>query len=159
MENLPALFQGTKIGVTQLTCDSAPTTRLIAWVEASLGMSWDIITPRSAPWLVIAQVFAHGRLHLKFGRSGRIRTGDPLLPKQVRYQAALRSVTENGKGRGERNTPGLRYPMAAVLLQQLITALNGVPHCDKAMGGLLPRLPRADADDHWIPPWTGSPGM
>ena len=28
-----------------------------------------------------------------FGRSERIRTSDPLLPKQVRYQAALRSDT------------------------------------------------------------------
>ena len=27
-----------------------------------------------------------------FGRSERIRTSDPLLPKQVRYQAALRSA-------------------------------------------------------------------
>lgn len=27
------------------------------------------------------------------GRSGEIRTPDPLLPKQVRYQAALRSVS------------------------------------------------------------------
>ena len=27
------------------------------------------------------------------GRSERIRTSDPLLPKQVRYQAALRSDT------------------------------------------------------------------
>jgi hypothetical protein len=27
------------------------------------------------------------------GRSERIRTSDPLLPKQVRYQAALHSVT------------------------------------------------------------------
>jgi hypothetical protein len=26
------------------------------------------------------------------GRSGEIRTPDPLLPKQVRYQAALRSA-------------------------------------------------------------------
>jgi hypothetical protein len=29
--------------------------------------------------------------HQVFGRSERIRTSDPLLPKQVRYQAALRS--------------------------------------------------------------------
>lgn len=29
--------------------------------------------------------------HGKSGRSERIRTSDPLLPKQVRYQAALRS--------------------------------------------------------------------
>ena len=28
---------------------------------------------------------------LKGGRSGGIRTRDPLLPKQMRYQAALRS--------------------------------------------------------------------
>ena len=28
----------------------------------------------------------------KTGRSGEIRTPDPLLPKQVRYQAALRSA-------------------------------------------------------------------
>ncbi len=30
------------------------------------------------------------------GRSERIRTSDPLLPKQVRYQAALRSDREAG---------------------------------------------------------------
>ncbi len=29
----------------------------------------------------------------KAGRSGEIRTPDPLLPKQVRYQAALHSVS------------------------------------------------------------------
>ena len=29
------------------------------------------------------------------GRSERIRTSDPLLPKQVRYQAALHSVSLN----------------------------------------------------------------
>ena len=29
----------------------------------------------------------------RIGRSERIRTSDPLLPKQVRYQAALRSDT------------------------------------------------------------------
>jgi hypothetical protein len=28
----------------------------------------------------------------RIGRSGEIRTPDPLLPKQVRYQAALRSA-------------------------------------------------------------------
>ena len=32
----------------------------------------------------------------KFGRSERIRTSDPLLPKQVRYQAALRSDLGRG---------------------------------------------------------------
>ncbi|GAO23771.1 integrase family protein [Alicycliphilus sp. B1] len=30
-----------------------------------------------------------------FGRSGGIRTRDPLLPKQMRYQAALRSDGRN----------------------------------------------------------------
>ncbi len=37
--------------------------------------------------------------HLKireFGRSERIRTSDPLLPKQVRYQTALRSDRARG---------------------------------------------------------------
>lgn len=32
------------------------------------------------------------------GRSGEIRTPDPLLPKQVRYQAALRSEDGNYTG-------------------------------------------------------------
>ena len=32
---------------------------------------------------------------LKNGRSGEIRTHDPLLPKQVRYQAALHSDCRN----------------------------------------------------------------
>jgi hypothetical protein len=34
---------------------------------------------------------AHEWAFLKGGRSGGIRTRDPLLPKQMRYQAALRS--------------------------------------------------------------------
>ena len=36
------------------------------------------------------------------GRSERIRTSDPLLPKQVRYQAALRS----DRGRGVKPSAG-----------------------------------------------------
>lgn len=32
----------------------------------------------------------------EIGRSERIRTSDPLLPKQVRYQTALRSDRERG---------------------------------------------------------------
>ncbi len=35
--------------------------------------------------------FGGDRLDFGIGRSERIRTSDPLLPKQVRYQAALRS--------------------------------------------------------------------
>ena len=30
------------------------------------------------------------KLLILFGRGGQIRTGDPLRPRQVRYQAALR---------------------------------------------------------------------
>src|SRR5690606_8100592 len=41
-----------------------------------------------------AEPFLQGRQAPKqAGRSGRIRTCDPLLPKQMRYQAALRSET------------------------------------------------------------------
>ncbi len=36
---------------------------------------------------------------LSVGRSGEIRTPDPLLPKQVRYQAALRSARPSGDAR------------------------------------------------------------
>ena len=36
------------------------------------------------------QPFTHFWISRKVGRGARIRTGDPLLPKQVRYQAALR---------------------------------------------------------------------
>ena len=34
------------------------------------------------------------RIFERFGRGGRIRTGDPLRPRQVRYQAALRPDTD-----------------------------------------------------------------
>ncbi len=34
-----------------------------------------------------------GKIHQRHGRSGGIRTHDPLTPSQVRYQAALRSET------------------------------------------------------------------
>jgi hypothetical protein len=40
---------------------------------------------------------------LSVGRSGEIRTRDPLLPKQVRYQAALRSARPVN---GTRQLPG-----------------------------------------------------
>ena len=33
----------------------------------------------------------------EIGRSERIRTSDPLLPKQVRYQTALHSVLGSGR--------------------------------------------------------------
>ena len=52
------------------------------------------------------------------GRSGEIRTPDPLLPKQVRYQAALHSVwlkvTYIDKrlwSRNQRVAKGLRLPI------------------------------------------------
>ena len=40
----------------------------------------------------------------RIGRSGAIRTPDPLLPKQVRYQAALRSAQSRAGGRSGPNT-------------------------------------------------------
>ena len=36
---------------------------------------------------------SYGQSKGNIGRSGGIRTRDPLLPKQMRYQAALRSDT------------------------------------------------------------------
>lgn len=39
---------------------------------------------------------------LKIGRSGRDRTGDPLVPNQVRYQTALRSEILYGADGGNR---------------------------------------------------------
>ena len=41
-----------------------------------------------------------------FGRSERIRTSDPLLPKQVRYQTALRSDRGAGLNRCARVCKG-----------------------------------------------------
>ena len=35
----------------------------------------------------------HNHCHVASGRGSRIRTCDPLVPNQMRYQAALRSVT------------------------------------------------------------------
>ena len=39
------------------------------------------------------------RKHLSIGPSSKIRTYDPLLPKQMRYQTALYSVGGNGETR------------------------------------------------------------
>ncbi len=50
----------------------------------------------SGPWGPLpAEIAALGMMR-EFGRSERIRTSDPLLPKQVRYQTALRS--DRGRG-------------------------------------------------------------
>ncbi len=49
-----------------------------------LATDWQQTPPTKKP--------AYGRLSQvleKFGRGERIRTSDPLLPKQMRYQAAL----------------------------------------------------------------------
>ena len=54
----------------------------------------------------------------EIGRSERIRTSDPLLPKQVRYQTALRSDRVRGLAPGDgfgkrarEDSPGVkRYP-------------------------------------------------
>src|SRR5689334_10400080 len=83
------------------------------------------------------------------GRGGRIRTSDPLLPKQMRYQTALRPASENARyrlgeypfftpvcktrlhqlpNRGWRTlSPGLMPSRAAVPPATSITALTGRP--------------------------------
>ena len=43
------------------------------------------------------------------GRSERIRTSDPLLPKQVRYQTALRSDRGRGVKRLPQHLQGVRF--------------------------------------------------
>jgi hypothetical protein len=62
-----------------------------------------------------------------FGRSERIRTSDPLLPKQVRYQTALRS--DRGRGvkpsamhlqEGGAGCHALPLPLSNHLSQRLI---------------------------------------
>ena len=54
------------------------------------------------------------------GRSERIRTSDPLLPKQVRYQAALRSDREGaGSPRGSGMQGGILHQLAPVAQQAL----------------------------------------
>ena len=55
--------------------------------------------------MTIEEVLCGNPQHGKTGRSERIRTSDPLLPKQVRYQAALRS--DRG-GRGSASGGGLQ---------------------------------------------------
>jgi hypothetical protein len=59
--------------------------------NADYGNSAPSCSPKRSPW----RMFFGGRTH-KFnslnGRSGGIRTHDPLTPSQVRYQAALHSV-------------------------------------------------------------------
>ena len=136
------------IWIAKFSIEFATVSRLVAGVICPLATSWDVVTKRPVPTVVFSQVFAHGRLHLKIGRGDWIRTSDLLLPKQLRYRAALRPVAKNGKGRGERKPPAFDCPHGSCSVQRLSTGLNGVPHCYRAMGGLFPRLPGADADDH-----------
>ena len=70
-------------------------------------------TALKAPYLKYVKP-GHQINYLKIGRGGEIRTPDPLLPKQMRYQAALhpdrsflgffncpvKSKTENNEKRG-----------------------------------------------------------
>ena len=49
-------------------------------------------SPRICPHICPPMFFPFTNLTGMTGRSGEIRTPDPLLPKQVRYQAALRSA-------------------------------------------------------------------
>ena len=64
----------------------------------------------------LASVMKSGNIG-KIGRSERIRTSDPLLPKQVRYQAALRSDRVGGD-----------YPTRAAFARGIRRFLTVSPH-------------------------------
>ena len=102
--------QRALFGVAKLAAKLAAISRFVAGVICPLTTTGDIVAERPVSTVVFSQVLAHGRLHLKIGRGDWIRTSGLLLPKQLRYRAALRPVAKNGKGRGKGNTPGLRLP-------------------------------------------------
>ena len=55
---------------------------------------------REPPAEILSEVEGPLLLGKKTGRGGGIRTHDPLLPKQMRYQAALRSEKDAGRRLG-----------------------------------------------------------
>ena len=85
----PALFAGLRMN---LFCARYGRTRALAWLCRHLPHCCRDFAWRRAPLRESHR-----------SRDGRIRTGDPLLPKQVRYQAAPRPVST--KGYGQRPTP------------------------------------------------------
>ena len=152
------ICQWALIWIAKFSIEFATVSRLVAGVICPLATSWDVVTKRPVPTVVFSQVLAHGRLHLKIGRGDWIRTSDLLLPKQLRYRAALRPVAKNGKGRGERKTPGLRLPPWHVLcsgyppaLTVCLTATEPWEDCSPDCRGLT--LMTIDSS------LTGSPGM
>src|SRR5262245_40679892 len=64
------------------SCLSGDSLRAFLGAVFSMPAKWGSGTGTRSPRLLVSLV----------GRSGEIRTPDPLLPKQVRYQAALRSA-------------------------------------------------------------------
>jgi hypothetical protein len=75
-------------GLTQIGQAHADQHRQTCWPRADYPKSqWEEEQGWSNPALSVFD----GLHILKNGRSERIRTSDPLLPKQVRYQTALHS--------------------------------------------------------------------
>ena len=72
---------------------------LLACSVGSVGEGGEGLTKRAIEFMCLElarSIWVHDTYPTqrlgKAGRSGEIRTPDPLLPKQVRYQAALHSV-------------------------------------------------------------------
>ncbi len=80
--SLRAVFNGH----LYLSRDSTERAKLLRMLCSNFSIDATSVTPTYRyPFNLIFQ-----RANWKNGRGERIRTSDPLLPKQVRYQAALR---------------------------------------------------------------------
>ncbi len=81
-------------------CRSAPKEPFATWTENRQGpvAQWATEGLRRIVRARMPRSGGHPKRQ-KYGRSGEIRTPDPLLPKQVRYQAALRSARPMQKAR------------------------------------------------------------
>ena len=130
-------------------------TRKQRWIRRRIGAVWHRPLRRSANATRRAMAwrlgFRLGESFGKIGRSERIRTSDPLLPKQVRYQTALRS----DRGQGVTGTRGsLQDPTASS--QAIIshpTAARTAAAMRRCVAGC--RYPDASgfpAPDGWLKP-------
>ena len=61
------------------------------------------------------------------GRSGEIRTPDPLLPKQVRYQAALRSARPYVRRDNAVEPPEDSFRRGRVIAAGAVAGKRGLP--------------------------------
>lgn len=84
--------------------------------------------------------------HTNLGRSERIRTSDPLLPKQVRYQAALRSDRGGGGSVSAGGMQGLmRWKSGFQPAPGSSWLRRGFPAESRASDGQGPRVKREQA--------------